>query len=247
MSAEATDAFGRLYERGGWRFKSGQPRSGGGSTVGATNVTCAVLSLAVRAVAERRSPVRILDSPCGDFTWMPGCLRSIAAGMRKSSTIEYRGIDVVQPLVEQLNARQGNLLSIEASEFAMPHGVRLLPFMHVDAANVSAMSVFRHRVDIIVSKHMLIHIPNGHIDRVLQSWNSLGASMIVKDNTRISRRRNRDTPLVGGRDVDLHALPFDIGAPLCSEPDSGLCAAESKCYDDIEVLALPLQKWQCYQ
>ena len=68
--------------------------------------------------------------------------------------------------------------------------------------------------------------------------------MIVKDNTRIGRRRNRDTPLVGGRDVDLHALPFDIGAPLCSEPDSGLCAAESKCDDDIEVLALPLQKWK---
>ena len=40
-NVSTSEAFSRLYRGGGWRFRPGQPRSGGGSTLQATNVTCA--------------------------------------------------------------------------------------------------------------------------------------------------------------------------------------------------------------
>ena len=94
-------AFAKIYEGAMWRTgdKRDQriPLSGGGSTLEATNVTCKVLLAAVRHVtSKRRGPTRILDTPCGDFTWMGSCLRRIAEELQPDGgSIVYRGIDVV--------------------------------------------------------------------------------------------------------------------------------------------------------
>jgi len=251
MTSSAQTKFTEIYRSHMWRIHSGQPLSGGGSTHSATNVTCAVLLHAVRAVAAQRPTcgcVRVLDAPCGDFTWMPSCLHRMAQMLLASppagtppTTIVYRGVDVVSTLVDQLNARSGNMLTLTRADFAMPAAVTLLPFLRLDVSNASAMRPLVGEVDVIVSKHMLIHTPNAHIERTLQTWNSLGASHLVRDNTWPHRFRNLDIQMGGGRDVDLHSKPFFIGPPQCASFDSGLCAAEGKCNDSIELYRMPLR------
>jgi hypothetical protein len=241
----AQQEFTKLYRRGGWRFRPGQPRSGGGSTLVATNTTCAILLHAVRLAAESAPParpVRILDAPCGDFTWMPSCLRWMAERV-PTLRLEYRGIDVVEPLIEQLNRREGGLLShLSASAFAVPPSVTLLPFERADATNRTEMARYAQRVDVLLSKHMLIHTPNALIERALAAWDSLGAALLVRDDTQLERRRNTDTVVAGGHDVNLHIAPFHVAPPLCAQHDAGLCAAEGKCRDRIEVYRMPLQR-----
>lgn len=238
-------AFSRRYTLGGWSIKPGQPRSGGGSTLVATNTTCAVLLQALLVVAKQRSGggrVRILDAPCGDFTWMPTCLRWVA---RKAPglAMSYRGVDVVDSLVAQLNARGGEMLRVRGDDFALPRQVHLLPFLRADVSNATEMRRFRGHVDVILSKHMLIHLPNVYVSLALEAWNAIDASLLVKDNTLLAnRRRNLDTNMVGGRDADVHAGPFYVAPPLCAENDRGLCAAEGKCNDRIEILDMPLRR-----
>ena len=240
----AREAFARVYNGAMWRFKPGQPRSGGGSTLQATNTTCAVLLTAVRLVAQRQSTVRILDTPCGDGTWMPNCLTQIASSDVSSIQIEYQGVDVVPSLVAQLNARRGHLLT--SPGFAVPSmRVRVLPFACADIANWTEMRRFSSsfwQPDIILSKHFLMHIPNAHVLRALSVWDRLGAKLLVKDNTPTSRGKVRDTVMAGDHAVDIHAGPFNIGAPLCQSWDAGLCAAERKCDDRIEIIPLPLRR-----
>ena len=52
----------------------------------------------------------------------------------------------------------------------------------------------------------------------------------------------RDTVVAGAHDVDLHVGPFHLEPPLCAERDAGLCAAEGKCVDRIEIARLPLRR-----
>ena len=241
-------AFAKIYEGAMWRTgdKRDQriPLSGGGSTLEATNVTCKVLLAAVRHVtSKRRGPTRILDTPCGDFTWMGSCLRRIAKELQPDGgSIVYRGIDVVSSLVDELNARGGHLLT-GARDFnlGVPN-VRILPFVQADASNLTQMVRFTGRVDVILSKHMLIHLPNAHVENVLHAWDSIGASLLVKDNTPNTRKMNRNTVMAGHHEVDVHAGPFHVAPPLCAQPDAGLCAAQHKCNDRIEILSLPLAR-----
>ena len=101
-TGNATRDFSKFYASGGWRgdqkardgslapVASTRPMSGQGSKLDSNGVSCGVLSTAVRIVASRRAAkksggseeeanvVRIVDTPCGDFTWMPWCLDRIA-------------------------------------------------------------------------------------------------------------------------------------------------------------------------
>lgn len=259
----ARSIFGTIYKDGVWQFNDGRvPRSGNGSTLSATNTTCAVLLHAVKLMRARQQQddigksttrreqrrqqqlVRILDLPCGNFTWMPHCLRHIAARV-PDITLVYRGVDVVDHLIEQLNDRHGELLGAASGRdhFAMPRGVALLPFLRADVSNATELRGLAGQVDIILSKHMLIHTPNRLIETTLDAWGTLGSRLLVCDNTRTTRLRTYDIGLGGGRDVDLHAQPFNVVPPLCADFDAGLCASERKCRDTIQVHRLPLLRW----
>ena len=99
-------AFDRIYQTGAWSRAHGHvaPRSGDGSTIVATNVTCLVLQHAVELVSIHRRRVRILDTPCGDWTWMPACLTRIANALPEHITLDYQGVDVVQVHGQRLNS-----------------------------------------------------------------------------------------------------------------------------------------------
>ena len=131
---DAKSAFANVYAHHKWQknYAAGTPASGGGSTPLATSTTCAVLAHAVQLVrqrkaAARRSPdddgaVRVLDTPCGDFTWMPHCLLHVANTARVDLSgghagappheLVYQGVDVAPQLVAQLNEGAGDLLNL---------------------------------------------------------------------------------------------------------------------------------------
>ena len=155
---DARQAYSQIYANAAWRLRPGQPLSGGGSTLEATNVTCSVLSRAVLFAASQRGygqPVRILDAPCGDWNWMPSCLSRIAKGVGRGTSIVYRGVDVVDDLISTLNARRGDSLLSEQWSAR----VRLLPFLRADITNATEMAQFRGAVDVILHKHMIAHTP----------------------------------------------------------------------------------------
>jgi len=111
------NVFRNIYAKGLWRSGQqrslpGYPASGGGSTELATRTTCRVLMDAVRMVSEtparRGRPIRILDAPCGDYTWMPACLQSIRTTL--GMHLRYTGADIVSQVIEQLNIGHGSLL-----------------------------------------------------------------------------------------------------------------------------------------
>ena len=59
----AKSAFDVIYKDGYWRARAGTPASGAGSSVKASNTTCALLAHATRLVATRKGdgkPVRIM-------------------------------------------------------------------------------------------------------------------------------------------------------------------------------------------
>ena len=165
--------FDNIYARGLWRNgrKAGtesSPASGSGSTPLAARTTCLVLREAVRRVAK--ATVRILDVPCGDWTWMPACLTAIASSL--SVRLAYSGGDVVHELIRQLNAAQGSFLPNSARAAVGP-GVDVRPFVVLDVANAAAMGALRGEFDIVVTRHVTIHLQSAVNLRIIDGWNAL--------------------------------------------------------------------------
>ena len=70
-----------------------------------TRNLCGVVFAAVQRLEKEDShpagtPVRILDAPCGDFTWMPRCLNLLAQGFPTRS-FEYQGVDISAVVIER--------------------------------------------------------------------------------------------------------------------------------------------------
>ena len=145
---------------GGYRSHSHTPAVP--AEVPAFSYRCRVLLDAVRMVSEtparrERRPVRILDAPCGDFTWMPGCLERIRAAL--GVKLYYTGADIVPELVAQLNAGRGHLL-VDGTRASVGEGIRA-EWIVLDQSDTAAMLNLKRAAipyDIIISKHMFIHL-----------------------------------------------------------------------------------------
>lgn len=216
--------FGDIYAKGLWRGSG--PASGAGSSPFAARTTCLVLLEAIRRAAAERpegSPVRILDAPCGDFTWMPGCLARARATFPRVP-LRYTGADVVAELVRQLNAGHGHYL-VNSRRAPTPAGVDVEPFLHLDAANVGAMAALRGRFDVLLSKHMLVHLPSEQVVRVLDGWSAVGARFVVTDDYPSRPNWSWLDPEMGFpyRMQNLREPPFSMRDPLCSQPDASFC------------------------
>ena len=261
IAADASAAFNKVYATKLWAGKNKHPSSGAGSTLKATTTTCAVLKRAVvmrRARARRfNTGVKILDTPCGDWTWMPSCLQKIASEARVS--LIYQGVDVVESVVTKLNARVAGAGGLPTPPPQHPPAAELnvtvLPFQVADVGNLTRMSDFANHFDVIISKHMLIHTPNEFIFSVLRSWNAIGAAFLVTDNwpypnpSLLSQPVNTNIDFGQYREMNLHAAPFQLSAPLCTTVDHAMCdevpgyrngAPKGGCRPTIGIFRFPL-------
>lgn len=241
--------FDHIYAEGLWHntkkatLTDKAPASGAGSTPLAARTTCLVLLDAIRRTKSERpagAPVRILDAPCGDFTWMPGCLARAREAFPETR-LRYTGGDIVAELVRQLNAGEGRYLA-NGKRAAVPPGVELAEFIHLDSADSEAMGRLADRFDIIVSKHMLIHLPSEVVLRVIDGWAAVRPRYVVTDDYPARPNwsyldLNFSYPY---REPNLREPPFSLPDPVCSQPDASFCEFyRMRCHSNINLFRRP--------
>jgi SAM-dependent methyltransferase len=169
--------FTEIYEQNLW--KSGESFSGQGSTFGATTA----IRDALPALFTKLGIRSLLDAGCGDFNWM----KSTDLG-----SIEYLGVDVVEPLIRRNRERYAST----TRRFMMADIARdLLP-----------------RADLVLCKECLIHLPNRQVCDALRNFKRSGASYLLT-TTFPNLRANRDTWPGSFRPLNLQIAPFKLPPP----------------------------------
>jgi len=93
MSSFTEQMFTAIYEQIMWGDQGGETVSGEGSTINYTKH----LREELPKLFEKFNITSVLDAPCGDFNWMRELMKS-------HPEIQYTGGDIVQPIINQLQA-----------------------------------------------------------------------------------------------------------------------------------------------
>lgn len=128
----------------------------------------------------------ILDIPCGDWAWM----QHVEPGLELAG---YCGAEVVPELVEALrveHARPGRTFVVADAVFGT------LP-----------------AAELILSRDLLIHLPNSYGVRALGNFCSAGATWLLS-TTYPTVDHNEDVHLGGFRPVNLCLPPFNLHKPI---------------------------------
>jgi len=133
----------------------------------------------------------LLDAPCGDFCWMQKVSLELD---------QYFGIDIVRPLIEQNQSLYGN-------------GDR--QFLVRDLVNDELP-----RADIILCRHLLIHLTFEEGIRVIKNFQRTGAHyLLISDQPHV--RKNHKILRTGSfRPLNLRLTPYSLPEPMVSLEDS---------------------------
>ena len=170
---------------------------------------------------------------------MPSCLTRIAAEL--DVRVRYQGADIVAELVAQLNAGRGSYLA-NGTRPAVGSGVEVADFLYMDATDPVAIAKLRGRFDIMVTRHVTIHLQSEAVMRLVENWNTLGLQYVLTDDYASERNINwldahADFP---HRELNLREPPFLLPDPECSQPDASLCEAVAKCKSNLNLFVPPL-------
>jgi hypothetical protein len=188
--------FQGIYATNAWG--SSESRSGPGST----RARGAELRLALLDLLARHSVATLLDAPCGDFNWI---------GDATSGLTSYLGVDIVQELVSENNARYGD----ERHQFLCCDLTRdPLP-----------------KADLILCRDALVHFSFADVWSALANFKRSGSEFLLTTSF-IDLARNDDVRTGGWRPLNLQAEPFRFPEPLAViediprgnvAPDKRLC------------------------
>lgn len=133
----------------------------------------------------------LLDAPCGDFCWM----KEVPLRLK-----QYFGIDIVRPLIERNRALYGS------SE---------RQFLLCDLVNDQLP-----RADLILCRHLLIHLTFEEGIRVIRNFQRTGARyLLISDQPQVTSN-NKILRTGSFRPLNLRLPPFSLRAPLTSLDDS---------------------------
>ncbi|HWR15653.1 MAG TPA: class I SAM-dependent methyltransferase [Terriglobales bacterium] len=132
----------------------------------------------------------MLDAPCGDFYWM---------SQVELPLDHYVGIDIVPDLVENNHRRYGSptrsFLVLDAIKDDLPH------------------------TDLVLCRHLLIHLPLRDCRRVLRNFQRSGAKyLLVTQQPQVSV--NREIHTGSFRPLNLMLPPFDFPRPVQTFTDA---------------------------
>lgn len=204
---DAENVFTRIYELNYWG--STESVSGTGSTVAFTERLRADL---VGLIDEHRIGT-IFDAPCGDFNWM----RLVVA----SRPIDYVGVDIVAPMIADLQAR---------------HGSDRVRFVHADLTQFDYP-----RADLMICRDCLFHLSYADARKILANFVASGTPLLLATTHRPDGSfTNHDIRTGAFRPIDLFAPPYSLPTEVAhrvEDDDSGLKRREMCLWTSDQVAA----------
>ena len=143
----------------------------------------AVIRVEIPRLLARYAVRSMLDAPCGDFAW----LRDVALPVDR-----FVGADIVPAFVERL---QGEFANAQRS------------FQVADLVSDALP-----RVELILCRDCLVHLPYADITRAVENFRASGATWLLT-TTFPGRAGNRDITVGRWRPLDLQSAPFHWPAP----------------------------------
>ncbi len=132
----------------------------------------------------------LLDAPCGDFSWM----KDVPLPVKK-----YYGVDIVKGLIAT-NQKW--------------HGTLSRSFVRLDVIRDPLP-----RTDLILCRHLFIHLPFADCLRALANFRRSGARYLLITN-QINVAKNEEILFTGSfRPLNLLLFPFSFSAPITTIPD----------------------------
>jgi len=190
---ERRESFEKIWETNAWDINY---KSGSGSSLENTENMRRVLDNVVTQVKTslNKKYITLLDSSCGDMTWMPAFLEN-------RSDVVFTGFDIVSGNIE---AHKRNFAG-KTWRFEV-HDIVLDPV---------------EKYDIILSRHTFQHLKPGDINRVIANFVQSGSSFLLATNEPtvemnfglVTKSRHRVRP------VNLLLEPFHLPPPLCTSAD----------------------------
>jgi hypothetical protein len=147
----------------------------------------------LKAFFATNSVLTVLDAGCGDMNWMD----EASVGLTY-----YFGVDIVADMIQQnirLNQHRTGLFFGVADICRDP-----LP-----------------KVDVIVCRHVLTHLPNDQIQLALKNFTQTGACWLIA--TSYYDCDNQDTQPGFWRRINLTSQPFALPEPLLKIAEGGAC------------------------
>ncbi|MCZ6710935.1 MAG: class I SAM-dependent methyltransferase [Gammaproteobacteria bacterium] len=127
----------------------------------------------------------MLDIPCGDFNWMKTLLPELQLS-------KYIGADIVRDLVQRNQQRYGTAM--------------------VDFIRLDAVSDVLPKVDLILCRDMLVHLPlRLGLRAVGNMQNSESTYLLATTFPSVVHNENIETG--AWRPLNLEAAPFNLGPP----------------------------------
>lgn len=154
-----------------------------------------IIARQIPALLSELRVTKMLDAPCGDFHWMSRV---------QLNGVDYIGADIVD-----------NLTVANREQYERP-GVRFRTLNLIDDR--------LPRVDLILCRDCLVHLPYADIFSALDNIVRSGATYLLT-TTFPARNENRDILTGDWRPLNLEAAPFSLPAPLriiregCTEGD----------------------------
>jgi SAM-dependent methyltransferase len=185
------DVFSRIFHGNAW--SDGESRSGGGSSLAATEPIRTALPGLLRRLGVRS----VVDAACGDLCWMATLLPVIE---------DYTGVEIVPELVERNRRRYGS------SRVRFVHrDISIEPCLpeRLDAVPCPPAA------DLVICRDCLVHLPTPLAMRALRNIATTGAGYLL--TTTFPRTSvNRDVLTGAWRPLNLERTPFQLGPPLAS-------------------------------
>lgn len=169
--------FDAIYRHDGWG--DGQSLSGTGSNVEQTINIRAMLP----QLFQRRHISIILDIPCGDFNWMQHV---------DLSGVEYRGADIVKPIIASNKMRYGR------------ENISFFP------ADITRDRL--PQVDLILCRDCFVHLSNEQVFGAVRSIIESNSTFLL--TTTFPGKSNADIVTGDWRPINLQGEPFLFPSPI---------------------------------
>ena len=176
------DKFTEIYLTNGWQSK--ESRSGHGSELGSTQ---GIREHLPKIMNEYKFDT-ILDIGCGDWNWF----KEIDMSM------DYTGVDIVKPIIEQNNKKYGN---------------DKIKFLHMDAVNEPY-----GYYDLVIARDILFHLSFADIFKFIANLQESGTHYFL--TTHSGAFENKDITTGDWRELNLFANPLRFHKPVYEFSDN---------------------------